>query len=122
MQVLASDRLEGRRTGTPGHRKAVEYAAEQFKKAGLKPLGTDGYFQPVEFISRTIDETQSKLELVRRGRTEKLDFATDCFIVPTPDLAHALEAPPVFAGYGIPIPASGIDQPQDLHVQGKIRF
>ena len=120
MQVLASDRLEGRRTGTPGHRKAVEYAAAQFKKAGLKPLGTHGYFQPIEFISRTIDEAQSKLELVRRGRTEKLDFGRDCFIVPTPDLAHALEAPLVFAGYGIAIPESGIDEFKDLDVKGKI--
>src|SRR5260370_8669599 len=101
MQVLASDRLEGRRTGTPGHRKAVEYAAAQFKKAGLKPLGTHGYFQPVEFTSRTIAETQSKLELVRRGRNKELDLATDCFMLPTPDLARAPEAPLVVAGYCI---------------------
>jgi len=55
MQVLASDKLEGRLTGSAGHRKAVEYAAQQFKKAGLKPAGTDGYFQPVQFVRRQID-------------------------------------------------------------------
>jgi Zn-dependent M28 family amino/carboxypeptidase len=120
MQVLASDRFEGRGTGTPGHRKAVEYAAEQFKKAGLKPLGTDGYFQPIEFVSRTIDEARSKLELVRNGKVEKLDFERDAFIVPTPDLAESLEAPLVFAGYGLTLPESEIEDLKDLDVKGKI--
>jgi hypothetical protein len=120
MQVLASDRLEGRRTGTPGHRKAVEYAAAQFKSAGLKPLGTDGYFQPIEFVSRTIDETRSELDLVRNGKVEKLDFARDAFIVPTPDLAERLEAPLVFAGYGLTLLESGIEDLKDLDVKGKV--
>ena len=120
MQVLASDRLEGRRTGTPGHRKAVEYAAAQFKSAGLKPLGTDGYFQPIELVSRTIDETRSKVELVRNGKVEKLDFARDAFIVPTPDLAERLEVPLVFAGYGLTLPESGIEDLKGLDVKGKV--
>lgn len=42
---LASDSLEGRRTGTPGEWKAVQYVAGQFKKDGLAPAGTDGYIQ-----------------------------------------------------------------------------
>jgi len=42
---LASDSLEGRRAGTPGEWKAVQYVAGQFKKYGLEPAGTDGYIQ-----------------------------------------------------------------------------
>jgi len=43
---LASDELEGRGTGYPGNDKATEYVAEQFKKAGLKPIGDNNtYFQ-----------------------------------------------------------------------------
>jgi aminopeptidase YwaD len=34
---LASDRLEGRRTGTQGARLAAEYVAAEFKRLGLKP-------------------------------------------------------------------------------------
>ena len=41
--ALADDRLEGRGTGTPGHRKAAEYVAREFERAGIKPAGTDGY-------------------------------------------------------------------------------
>jgi hypothetical protein len=42
---LASDELQGRRAGDPGEQKAGEYIAEQFKKNGLLPKGTEGFFQ-----------------------------------------------------------------------------
>src|SRR5262249_4867609 len=109
MQVLASDELEGRLTGTAGHRRAVEYAVEQFKRAGLKPAGTRGYLQPIELVSRQIDEQQSKLELVRNGKADRLDFAEDGYITPTPDSADQLDAPLVFIGYGLTIPEVGIE-------------
>lgn len=45
ISLLASDSLEGRRTGTPGEQKAAAYIAGQFLKNGLQPKGTDGYLQ-----------------------------------------------------------------------------
>jgi aminopeptidase YwaD len=42
---LASDQLEGRRTGTKGEELAMEYIADQFKKVGLSPKGTEYYVQ-----------------------------------------------------------------------------
>lgn len=45
VQFLASDRLEGRRTGTQGETLAAEYIASAFEKAGLQPKGTEGFFQ-----------------------------------------------------------------------------
>lgn len=41
---LASDRLEGRRTGTPGEKLAYEYLTDQFKKIGLAPKGDSNSF------------------------------------------------------------------------------
>ncbi len=41
---LASDKLEGRRTGTPGEKLAYEYIEEQFKNVGLQPKGDDNSF------------------------------------------------------------------------------
>ena len=41
---LASDRLEGRRTGTPGESLAYEYLSDQFQKIGLLPKGDNGTF------------------------------------------------------------------------------
>ncbi len=41
VHVLASDSLEGRRSGTEGEKKASRYIIEKFREAGLKPMGND---------------------------------------------------------------------------------
>ena len=48
VQILASDSLEGRRTGTPGEQKAIAYISNEFKTVGLQQKGTTGYYQPFE--------------------------------------------------------------------------
>src|SRR4051812_13472114 len=48
IQYLADDKLEGRRTGTPGESLAAQYISQQFEKIGLIPKGTNGYIQEFE--------------------------------------------------------------------------
>ena len=55
VEALANDGMEGRNTGSPAHKRAADYVAAQFKKAGLEPAGAGGYIQPVAFKTRTID-------------------------------------------------------------------
>jgi hypothetical protein len=43
---LAADDLGGRAIGTEGEQKAADYLAGEFEKAGLQPMGTEGFFQP----------------------------------------------------------------------------
>ncbi len=45
LSFLASNLLEGRGTPSRGLDIAGEYVAAQFRRAGLEPLGDDGYFQ-----------------------------------------------------------------------------
>ncbi len=45
---LASDALEGRRTGTKGEQLAAEYIKTFFAQNGASPKGTEGFFQPFE--------------------------------------------------------------------------
>ena len=45
IHYLADDKLEGRRAGTPGEELAMDYISNQFKQIGLRPKGTEGYFQ-----------------------------------------------------------------------------
>lgn len=45
MEYLASDKLEGREFGTKGEVLAAKYLVKRFKKIGLEPKGTDGYYQ-----------------------------------------------------------------------------
>jgi aminopeptidase YwaD len=42
IKTLADDRLEGRRTGTPGEKLASEYISGEFQKIGLAPKGDHG--------------------------------------------------------------------------------
>src|SRR5262245_41864729 len=46
---LASDTLQGRGTPSPGLDVAAEFIASQFRKAGLEPVGDDGYFQTATY-------------------------------------------------------------------------
>jgi aminopeptidase YwaD len=48
VEFLASDKLQGRRTGTVGEKLAAEYISGQFKRLGLQPKGTADYLQPFE--------------------------------------------------------------------------
>ncbi|MBA3976524.1 MAG: aminopeptidase [Candidatus Solibacter sp.] len=49
VSFLASDLLEGRDTPSRGLEIAAEYLASQFRAMGMKPAGTDGYFQIAEY-------------------------------------------------------------------------
>jgi hypothetical protein len=51
VSFLASDLLEGRDTPSRGLDIAAEYIAAQFRRAGLKPVGDDGYFQTAHFVT-----------------------------------------------------------------------
>ncbi len=117
---LADDKLEGRNTGSEGYRKAVAYVQGEFERAGLRPAGTDGYFQPVKFNSREIVERESSLELVRDGKAEPLTLGEDALIGLRVDPAKSVEAPLVFAGYGLTVPEMKYDDFAGLDVRGKI--
>src|SRR5664280_314415 len=51
VSFLASDALQGRATPSPGLDMAAEYIAAQFRRAGLEPVGDDGYFQKASYQS-----------------------------------------------------------------------
>jgi hypothetical protein len=53
VSFLASDALQGRGTPSAGLDIAAEYIASQFRRAGLEPVGDDGYFQTAAFESVT---------------------------------------------------------------------
>ncbi len=48
IHYLADDKLEGRRAGTRSEELAMEYISNQFKQIGLRPKGTEGYYQPFD--------------------------------------------------------------------------
>src|SRR5271165_1592846 len=80
IQTLADDNMQGRNTGSEGHRKAAAYVAGEFERAGLKPAGTSGYMQPVKFDVVEINEGQSSVALVRDGKAEALKLGEDAIV------------------------------------------
>src|SRR5262245_14852411 len=80
VKALANDKMQGRSTGSPAHKRAAEYVATQFKKAGLEAVGSGGFLQPVSFRTRRIVEEQSSLALIRNGALEPLKLGEDANI------------------------------------------
>ncbi len=120
VSFLANDDLQGRDTGSEGHKKAAAYIAEQFKAAGLAPAGTSGYLQPVQFTSRQIVEAQSSLALVRDGKVEPVALGPDAAFSMRIDPAPQVEAPLAFVGYGLSIPELKIDDLAGQDLRGKV--
>jgi Zn-dependent M28 family amino/carboxypeptidase len=118
--ALAHDSMRGRETGSPEHRKAARYVAAVFERAGLRPAGTDGWFQPVRFLARRVNESRSLLALVRRGKAEPLAFGTDAAINLRGSSAGEVDAPLVFIGYGLVSPEHGYDDLKGISLKGKV--
>src|SRR6187549_1726751 len=77
VRLLSDDAMEGRRAGSPGHRRAAEFVADNFRKAGLKPADATGFLQPVRLESRQINEANSSLALEVGGAQRALKFGDD---------------------------------------------
>jgi Zn-dependent M28 family amino/carboxypeptidase len=121
IKFLADDKLEGRETGSEGLRKAEAYVVDQISNAGLQPAGTNGFYQPVKFVSRQIDEQKSSVALIHENKAEALAFGDDTFFNTRVDLSQEeITAPLVFAGYGLQIPEKNHDDLAGLELKGKI--
>jgi hypothetical protein len=52
VKYLASDKLEGRETGTKAEKKAAKYLVKQFKNIGLVPKGEDEFYQDFTYTPK----------------------------------------------------------------------
>lgn len=121
VMFLASDAMRGREAGTKEYEIAAQYVAAQFYAAGLRPGGVDGsYLQPVPLLSsRPVDKGTLTLT---RGRTPTtLTFGEDYLPSPNPEReVTTIDAPLVFAGYGIVAPQYRRDDYHGVDVRGKV--
>src|SRR5262245_8398796 len=120
VEALANDGMEGRNTGSAGHKRAAEYVAAQFQTSGLEPAGVGGFIQPVTFNTRRIDESKSSLALIADGAEQKLTLGEDANISMRVDPSATIDAPLVFVGYGLKIPERGIDDFAGLNLKGAV--
>lgn len=116
VQYLADDKLEGRRAGSPGYFKAVEYVESQFQNIGLKPAGTSKYRQDVELVPTSVDVDKSSFAVDKVS----YELGTDLQLNAHVDGAGTVDAPMVFLGYGLSLPKKHIDDVAGENLKGKV--
>ncbi len=119
VEFLASDRLQGRRAGTPAADQAAEYIARQFRGSNLKPAATAGFLQPFTFVANVKLGAGNSFQMKAPGGSRSFNVAEDFM-----PLAFSSSAPAsgqiVFAGFGIGAPELQYDNYSGVEVAGKI--
>jgi Tol biopolymer transport system component len=112
---LAAPAQEGRGLGSAGLERSAAFLEERFRALGLTP-GANGhsYRQPFQVTTRVERQDQTRLWLdgqqVNPEALAPLGFSTN----------GEVNAPLVFAGYGIRAPELGHDDYAGLNVKGKV--
>lgn len=139
---LASDKLEGRRTGTPGARLAAEYIVREFARSRLRPAGTeDGpekrYLQHFPFVAgvepgkgnsmlltpqfppRTTESVQTRPE-GESGASVDLRLGEDWMPLGFSSNGRILSATLTFVGYGITAKELNYDDYAGAYIKGRV--
>ena len=109
VKVLAGDKMEGRLTGSEGYMRAAKYVTSQFDAARLKPAGTSGWYQPIEFDVTRVLPAKSAMALIIDGKTQPLIIGRDAVLSARGNQPPSVAAPLVFIGYGLHLPESNYD-------------
>jgi len=110
LSFIASDLLEGRATPSRGLDLAAEYIASQFRRAGLEPVGDDGYFQTATLIQREPNWDGFEMTVTSGARTIRID-KTEAYLLPE----SALNL------HDVPIVVADQNTPREL-TRGKVVF
>ena len=121
MAFLADDLLEGRGTGQRGGDLAVKYLEAQLRALGLRPAAGDGYLQRVDVLGVKLEAEESRLAFRHPGGEHTpvvLDEVVYAAGNGMPD--NTIDAPVVFAGFGIAAPAERWDDFKGADCRGKL--
>ncbi|MEM9810145.1 MAG: M20/M25/M40 family metallo-hydrolase [Pseudomonadota bacterium] len=120
VEVLASDRIQGRATGSQGYAMSATYVADFFDKAGIAP-GAPDYRQDVPLYAVNPSKVTGTLRLQGLEREEGEDVA---FFPPLTNLGgdqtQDTQGAVVFVGHGIVAPELGLNAYKGVDVRGRI--
>jgi hypothetical protein len=123
---LASPEMAGRDSLSPEGRIASQYIAGFFHRAGLKPIGDAGtYFQNFPMVSAQLDREATYLRARVSGpdgqsREHQYVLGPDFSLGRQGGTDVQVNAPLVFAGYGISAPEYQYDDFAGVDVAGKV--
>ncbi len=124
IRTLADDSFQGRFPGKPGEELTLKYLQAQYEAMGYEPGGPDGsWLQPVDLVRFTPGAQALTASWTGHdGAVHAMDPAKEIVVRPlTGDGAiSAVDAPLVFAGYGIVAPERNWDDYGGIDLTGKI--
>jgi len=119
VDILASDGLRGRETGTPGQWLAAKYLAREFESYGLQAMpGHTRYYQNFDLIYPHL--RKAALTLFEDGHPPVPLSLQQDFVPYVFSGSNVVTAPLAFAGYGITAPEQHYDDYASIDVHGKI--
>lgn len=123
IRIISADDFQGRYPGTEGEKKTLDWLQAQYEAMGMEPGGPDGQWLQVIDLKRLTPKGQPTLTwsgAMPQGRA--LIAGTDFTLRAMNDAAsgEVIDAPVVFAGYGIHAPERGWDDYGDLDVTGAV--
>ena len=114
--TLASDEFEGRKPGTAGERKTVDYLVAEFKKLGLQPGNRGAWTQEVPIVEITAG-SDAELKLGDAALAYGKDMVIWTKRV-APEVTLA-DSPLVFVGHGVVAPEAGWNDYAGVDMRGK---
>ena len=124
MFYLASDELEGRKSGTAGYDKAAEYVVTQLRQTGLTPVCKNkdsslSFYQEIA-IDKYSPGQNNSISIIKDADKRTYSFEDD-FIIEYggPFETRELSSGLVFVGNGIKEPEFGINDYKNVDVTGK---
>ena len=119
IKTLSSDNFEGRKPGTEGGRKTVEYMEDQFKKLGLKPGNPNKTYRQDVPLAGIISNPTAQFTV--NGHAVPAQFKTDfiAFSQHYTSVVDVKDSDIVFVGYGVSAPEYNWDDYKGVDVKGK---
>lgn len=110
IEILASDRFQGREPGTIGEAIAAHYIAAQFGQMGLEPLFENSFYQPVPLVERRADSS----DVAILGSVAE-NWSEEHVVAIGPADRRVIDGPILFAGFG-----EDIDALRNLPIEGAL--
>ena len=119
IKALTAPSMEGRGDDNKGLAQAARFLEKHYQQLGLKPAGTNSYFQPFTVITGAELKGHNHFSVEDGTQKQELKLNQD-FVPFSFSSPGSVSAPVVFAGYGASADEFGYDDYSGIDVKDKI--
>jgi len=119
IKSLTAPSMEGRGDDTKGLTRAAHLLEKRYHELGLKPAGTNSYFQPFTVITGAKLQADNRFSVQEGDQKQGLKLNQD-FVPFSFSSSGSVTAPVVFAGFGASADEFGYDDYAGVDVKDKI--